>query len=767
MAKQKKKEKGSSADNLRKVEKSSDGSQTKEPPAKDSPVNEPSPQGPLVVEAPQKEPSTKDPPATGEKLPDASLTRVPSTKARKLPVVDPNNKLYFPPRDRNSHTGRDYIPAGSPRGEWATKGEYVPAGFPRGEWATKGEYPPAPLGRHYIPAASGRLYHHPRSMESSFSVGPAAIRQLEVGWSGVDGDTSHSPNSRPTQKGPLAMENFLHTPMESLRISTPEPGRQISDQSESGPKFDIEQRSPWIPPHQRKRKSEEMGVLPRNLVEEVEVLKRSKTSTDQQDTQVPAIAVFENGMRKTPGKGRMNSDYTGVVLPLLDEFMPTATSPACSPWLIPEQKDYNSCSEGTVRLTAEMLDFVDYMARDDLEIFGREQFTHKIIRSIQEYFSEPGVEVSIFGSDATGLGLPTSDIDIMINAPSLYNPNPYMARELKIGVLYELQQHFLDNCIFVRSTVRDEAHIPILEMEDLETGLEVDISFEEPYSKHALNNVQQWNMKYGHQELIPLILLFKHSLNMRKLGLGSATMPYQGGVGSYILMCMVIVYLEVKMPELVRVWRSLGQAVNYGRILLGMLKFWGMEFDYETQAIMVNPPAIIPKSPYLPPFIFEVRSPFDNTTNIAAGAFGIKHVKETLKHFYYTLLEGVQEYDRNKNSRRREGIQTGWHPPVANDLGILGRIIAGNYTAHEQLRSKIVQAALRAGHPIPRAQQPTKRAPKPAFWMNIPMDSPEAPRFFPPHIRVLSGGSPQSRIPKAGPYTRFTQEQFTTEGSLL
>jgi len=148
------------------------------------------------------------------------------------------------------------------------------------------------------------------------------------------------------------MGNFLHTPMESLRISTPELGRQISDQSESGPTIDIEQRSPWISPHQRKRKSEEMGVLPGNLVEEAEVLKRSKTSTDQQGAQVPFIAVFENGMRKTPGKGRMNSDYIGVVLPLLDDFMPTATNPACSPWLIPEKKDYNSFSDGTNRFVS-------------------------------------------------------------------------------------------------------------------------------------------------------------------------------------------------------------------------------------------------------------------------------------------------------------------------------------------------------------------------------------------------------------------------------
>jgi hypothetical protein len=63
---------------------------------------------------------------------------------------------------------------------------------------------------------------------------------------------------------------------------------------------------------------------------------------------------------------------------------------------------------------------------------------------------------------------------------------------------------------------------------------------------------------------------------------------------------MVIVFLEVKLPELFVLWKSHGQTVNYGKIYLGMLMFWGMEFDYGTQAIMVNPPGIIPKSPYLP-----------------------------------------------------------------------------------------------------------------------------------------------------------------------
>jgi hypothetical protein len=38
---------------------------------------------------------------------------------------------------------------------------------------------------------------------------------------------------------------------------------------------------------------------------------------------------------------------------------------------------------------------------------------------------------------------------------------------------------------------------------------------------------------------------------------------------------------------------------------------------------------------------------------------------------------------------------------------------------------------------------------------------------LPPHIRVLSGGSPCPRGPKAGPYAWLTLEQFTTGSDLL
>jgi hypothetical protein len=33
----------------------------------------------------------------------------------------------------------------------------------------------------------------------------------------------------------------------------------------------------------------------------------------------------------------MNSDYTGTVLPLLDDFCPAISAPVSAPWLRPEQ----------------------------------------------------------------------------------------------------------------------------------------------------------------------------------------------------------------------------------------------------------------------------------------------------------------------------------------------------------------------------------------------------------------------------------------------
>jgi len=179
------------------------------------------------------------------------------------------------------------------------------------------------------------------------------------------------------------------------------------------------------------------------------------------------------------------------------------------------------------RLSNELTALVDYMARSSSEIDARKYFTQSIISAIDSYFPDNDHCVTLYGSDATSLGLPLSDIDLMITAPSLDHENPYYTRDLKVQALRDIQQLFVRAGFNLLSTVRGEAHIPILEIEDFNAGLEMDISFEEPHSAQGLEDVKSWCAHYGHHELISLYLPLKHALNMRKLGLGSATTPYQ------------------------------------------------------------------------------------------------------------------------------------------------------------------------------------------------------------------------------------------------
>jgi non-canonical poly(A) RNA polymerase PAPD5/7 len=293
----------------------------------------------------------------------------------------------------------------------------------------------------------------------------------------------------------------------------------------------------------------------------------------------------------------------------------------------------------TSRLTDEILDFLVFMARSPKEIAARLNFTRNMINSIKTYFQIPDHDVVLYGSDATGLGLPTSDIDLMIRAPNVRHRNPYVERDLKVKALQGLEYHLMVSGFSLRTTLREEAVVPILEMEDTESGLEMDISFEEPHVVRSLEDMTEWKARYGANPLVCLVLLMKHALNIRKLGLGTATTPYQvchrsrslvfpanlsllflqGGVGSYVIVCMVVAFLEVRVPaELKELWSSDNSCtVNYGTLFLGLLQFWGLEFDYETTAVAMNPPALVPKSPALPVGCVLIRNAFRTLTVIA------------------------------------------------------------------------------------------------------------------------------------------------------
>lgn len=179
------------------------------------------------------------------------------------------------------------------------------------------------------------------------------------------------------------------------------------------------------------------------------------------------------------------------------------------------------------RLSAEIRDFLLFMKRNERETRGRDSTTRRVKAAVQNFFKLPDHGAELYGSDATGMGLPICDIDLMIKAPSLESANPYAARDAKIETLHKMKEYFCALGICSAANVRDSAAVPLLEITDAVSGLEVDLSFYDEQVAQSLAEIERWKRTYGEQVIIDLVLLVKHALGMRKLGFGTAVMPYQ------------------------------------------------------------------------------------------------------------------------------------------------------------------------------------------------------------------------------------------------
>lgn len=98
--------------------------------------------------------------------------------------------------------------------------------------------------------------------------------------------------------------------------------------------------------------------------------------------------------------------------------------------------------------------------------------------------------------------------------------------------------------------------------------------------------------------------------------------------------------------------------------------------------------------------MFEVRNPAMPSKNMAIGSFGARHIRETIRYFYATLVYEIQRYDsaaliastpssrflKKKENTSPNGLS---HP---HPRGLLGSLIGGKYTWHEDRRRKIVSA---------------------------------------------------------------------------
>eukprot|EP01116_Phalansterium_solitarium_P018683 TRINITY_DN5043_c0_g1_i1.p1 TRINITY_DN5043_c0_g1~~TRINITY_DN5043_c0_g1_i1.p1 ORF type:complete len:1345 (+),score=190.37 TRINITY_DN5043_c0_g1_i1:216-4250(+) len=280
----------------------------------------------------------------------------------------------------------------------------------------------------------------------------------------------------------------------------------------------------------------------------------------------------------------------------------------------------------------------------------------KLLRKISKLVLSlwPMAEVRVYGSFATTLCIPSSDLDLVIcniAAAASHSQSPLHALASALQ-----QKKWLDEL-----QVIETATVPVIKLKSVlkhsMVSIEADITFRD---YHAFASVplfvpfQGRSQHLGLQaaelvcsylaampELKPLVLVLKQFLHERQLN-----NSYTGGLGSFSLVLMAIGFLQ--HSRRFHRNREFLQPPPLGSLLVGFFQLYGLRFDYQRMGISVLPLESHPGSDQLGPF-FELHTsrfppaplvlvdPFNSLRNIAHSTFAMCRVKSAFREAFSEL----------------------------------------------------------------------------------------------------------------------------------
>jgi non-canonical poly(A) RNA polymerase PAPD5/7 len=232
----------------------------------------------------------------------------------------------------------------------------------------------------------------------------------------------------------------------------------------------------------------------------------------------------------------------------------------------------------------------------------------------------PAAHVAFFGSVATGLAIPTSDLDVVVvGAP----PGAFERLVLELK-----QQPWLHLPSLLPIPT---ARLPVIKLESSLERLPTDISFDVAAgpgldsgpARHSGVQAVELVRRYMRElePLGPLVLVLKQFVSAR--GLANT---YGGGLASYSLVLMAVAFLQLQ---------PVGRKWTLGEVLLRFLELYGLRFDYQRQGIDVH--RVPPHFPLPDPLPAGWRGygspgmvlldPLRPSCNLAVSTFAVDRVK--------------------------------------------------------------------------------------------------------------------------------------------
>lgn len=352
------------------------------------------------------------------------------------------------------------------------------------------------------------------------------------------------------------------------------------------------------------------------------------------------------------------------------------------PWAV---DDHSKTLSMATRLHKEIMDFYEWVRPRSYEQHVRELMVKNLTKLIKKKWSD--AKVFPFGSYMSGLYLPTGDMDIAICSDSFTRGQG--AKYGRKTHLYALKSHLINyNAAYMEEVeVIANAKVPLIKFTDNETGLKVDISFEKLDGANAVGTFLDWKEKYPVMPI--LVALIKQFLLMRGLN-----EPVNGGIGGFSIICMVVNLLN-QMPQVQS--RSMRPELHLGELLMEFFDYYGNHFQYETVAIRMNPPGLVPKNAvssivYRNMDRLSILDPNNPENDIAGGSKNTPTIMDSFSRAHSTL--------RDRMAKLAQGF------PEDSGQTILAPLFAGGYSCFVDQRTYLERLAAQGL----REYAPTKRS---------------------------------------------------------
>ena len=206
-----------------------------------------------------------------------------------------------------------------------------------------------------------------------------------------------------------------------------------------------------------------------------------------------------------------------------------------------------------------------------------EELLKNVQNAVNECFTD--YEVHLYGSHATNLCLPWSDLDVVLISK---NNNNQLSLDSKHLLLSKLNDYLRHQPWVKEANYISSANIPIVKIISIEKynnkPIDISIQDEKHFGLRCVDLVKKYMNKY--ECLKPLVLALKNILKQANLN-----DPYKGGMSSYGLILMIVSFLQQKENSGIDI--SLNDN-NIGQLFFDFIHYYGTEFQFNKSLIYIK-----------------------------------------------------------------------------------------------------------------------------------------------------------------------------------